>query len=128
MNPYEQITGFINEHRSFFSSAVVIIPAIVGFASQQAFSNIISGIFIVIFRPFRVNDIIKVGSLDAGMVEDITLRHTVIRSFENRRLISPNAVISEQTVLNSSIIVEKVCLFLYIGISFDSDVDKTIII
>lgn len=101
-----------------------IIAAIVGFASQQAFSNIISGIFIVIFRPFRVNDIIKVGSFDSGVVEDITLRHTVIRSFENRRLVIPNAVISEQTVLNSSLIDEHVCMYIDIGISYDSDVDK----
>ena len=43
-----------------------IIAAIVGFASQQAFINIISGIFIVIFRPFRVNDIMKLSSYDSG--------------------------------------------------------------
>lgn len=105
-----------------------IIAAIVGFASQQAFSNIISGIFIVIFRPFRVNDIIKVGSYDSGIVEDITLRHTVIRSFENRRLVIPNAVISEQTVLNSSLVDEHVCMYIEVGISYESDVDKAIAI
>jgi small conductance mechanosensitive channel len=105
-----------------------IIAAIVGFASQQAFSNIISGIFIVIFRPFRVNDIIKVGSFDSGIVEDITLRHTVIRSFENRRLVIPNGVISEQTVLNSSLVDEHVCMYLDIGISYESDVDKALFI
>ncbi len=105
-----------------------IIAAIVGFASQQAFSNIISGIFIVIFRPFRVNDIIKVGSFDSGIVEDITLRHTVIRSFENRRLVIPNGVISEQTVLNSSLVDEHVCMLIDIGISYESDVDKALLI
>ncbi len=105
-----------------------ILAAIVGFASQQAFSNIISGIFIVIFRPFRVNDIIKVGNFDSGIVEDITLRHTVIRSFENRRLVIPNAVISEQTVLNSSLIDEHVCIYIEIGISYDSSVDAAILI
>ncbi len=105
-----------------------IIAAVVGFASQQAFSNIISGIFIVIFRPFRVNDIIKVGSFDSGIVEDITLRHTVIRSFENRRLVIPNTVISEQTVLNSSLIDEHVCVNIEIGISYESDTDKALFI
>ncbi len=105
-----------------------IIAAVVGFASQQAFSNIISGIFIVIFRPFRVNDIIKVGSFDSGIVEDITLRHTVIRSFENRRLVIPNGVISEQTVLNSSLVDEHVCMLIDIGISYESDVDKALLI
>ncbi len=105
-----------------------IIAAVVGFASQQAFSNIISGIFIVIFRPFRVNDIIKVGSFDSGIVEDITLRHTVIRNFENRRLVIPNGVISEQTVLNSSLVDEHVCMNIDIGISYESDADKALLI
>lgn len=101
-----------------------IFAAIVGFASQEAFSNIVSGVFIVIFRPFRVNDIIKVGSFDRGVVEDITLRHTVIRSFENRRLVIPNTVISQEVVLNSTLVDEQVCVFFEIGISYDSDVNK----
>ena len=57
-----------------------IFAAIVGFASQQAFSNIVSGIFIVMFKPFRVGDQIKIKE-DQGIIEDITLRHTVIRTF-----------------------------------------------
>ena len=42
-----------------------ILAAIIGFSAQKAFSNIISGIFIVSFKPFRVGDLIKVGSLEA---------------------------------------------------------------
>ncbi|WP_372754721.1 mechanosensitive ion channel family protein [Labilibaculum sp.] len=103
-----------------------ILAAILGFASQQAFSNIISGIFIVIFKPFRVGDFIKIGELHHGTVEDITLRHTVINNPENRRIIIPNAVISSETILNSSISDPKVCSFLEIGISYNSNVDKAI--
>ena len=58
-----------------------ILAVAVGFASQHALSNIISGLFIVIFKPFRVNDRIKLREL-TGFIEDITLRHTVIRDFE----------------------------------------------
>ena len=79
---------------------------------------------IVIFKPFRVNDLVDVGSLPKGRVEDITLRHTVIRNFENRRLIIPNSVISSEVVVNSSIVEESICNFLDIGISYDSDIDK----
>jgi len=57
-------------------------------------------------------------------VEDITLRHTVIRNFENRRLIIPNSVISAEIVVNSSIVEEKICNFIDMGISYDSDIDK----
>jgi small-conductance mechanosensitive channel len=105
-----------------------ILAAILGFASQQAFSNIISGIFIVIFKPFRVGDFIKIGELHHGTVEDITLRHTVINNPENRRIIIPNAVISSETILNSSISDPKICTFLEIGISYNSNIDKAIAI
>ncbi|MBN1340063.1 MAG: mechanosensitive ion channel family protein [Bacteroidales bacterium] len=101
-----------------------IIAAIVGFASQQAFSNIVSGVFIVIFKPFRVGDNVKINEMHQGIVEDITLRHTVIRNFENRRVIIPNAVINSETVVNSTIVDEKVCVFLELGISYDADIDK----
>lgn len=100
-----------------------IFAAIVGFASQAAFSNIVSGIFIVIFKPFRVGDIIKISNLYSGIVEDITLRHTVISDFENKRLIIPNAVISAETIHNSNIVDRKVCNHIWYGISYDSDVD-----
>lgn len=101
-----------------------ILTAIALFASQQAFANIVSGIFIVIFKPFRVNDLVDVGSLPKGRVEDITLRHTVIRSFENRRMIIPNSVISSEILVNSSIVDETICNFIDIGISYDSDIDR----
>jgi small-conductance mechanosensitive channel len=102
-----------------------IFAAIVGFASQQAFSNIVSGIFIVMFKPFRVGDQIKVKE-DQGIIEDITLRHTVIRTFENRRFIIPNAIISSETILNSTIADPNVCVFFELGISYDSNVNKAI--
>lgn len=103
-----------------------VLAAIALFASQEAFSNIIGGIFLVVFKPFRVNDIIEVGQLTNGVVEDITLRHTVIRNFENRRMIIPNSVIGSEIITNSSIIEENVRNFFELGISYDSDIDLAI--
>ena len=110
---------------TLFASAG-IIAAIIGFASQAAFSNIVSGIFIVIFKPFRVGDIVKISNLYAGTIEDITLRHTVIKDFENKRLIIPNAVISAETIHNFNIVDEMVCNHIFYGISYDSDVNLAI--
>ncbi len=102
-----------------------LIAAILGLAAQEAFANIISGIFIVIFKPFRVGDLIEITN-QRGIVEDITLRHTVIRNVENRRLIIPNSVISNETIINSHIKDEKICNLVEIGISYDSNIDKAI--
>ncbi len=110
---------------TLFAGAGILV-AIIGFAAQQAFSNIVSGIFIVLYKPFRVGDLIRVGPEEYGIVEDITLRHTVIISFENKRIIIPNSNISAQTVINDSIDDAKVCRFIEVGISYDSDVDLAI--
>lgn len=101
-----------------------ILVAILGLAMQRAFSNIISGIFIVSFKPFRVGDMVEVSLEHRGVVEDITLRHTVIRNWENRRVIIPNAVIGDATIINSTIEDETTCQWVEVRISFDSDLDQ----
>ena len=105
-----------------------VLAAIVGFASQSAFSNIISGLFLVIFKPFRVGDRVKIGQLYLGDVEDITLRHTIIKDFENKRVVIPNAVISNETVINSTITDEKICVFIEVPVAFSTDLNKAMAI
>ncbi len=103
-----------------------IVAVIVGFASQKAFSNIISGIFILIFKPFKISDIIEFKDGQKGVVEEITLRHTLIKDYENRRIIIPNSSISDETIINSSIEDEKIKKHILFSISYDSDIDTAI--
>lgn len=103
-----------------------VFAAIIGFASQSAFSNIVTGIFLVIFKPFRVGDHISIGTNLTGEVEDITLRHTVIKNYENRRIVIPNSVISNETIINSTLNELQTCMYLPIGISYDSNIDAAI--
>ncbi|MCB9185489.1 MAG: mechanosensitive ion channel family protein [Flavobacteriales bacterium] len=100
-----------------------VATAVLAFASQAALSNIVSGVFIVIFKPFRVDDLIRIEGDKAGVVEDITLRHTIIRDFQNQRIIIPNSVISSQTIVNSHIEDERFKRQIFFGISYDSDID-----
>lgn len=103
-----------------------ILAVVIGFAAQAALGNIISGVFIVVFKPFRVGDIINVGVEYRGRVTDITLRHTVLRDFRNRRIIMPNSIISSQTVINDSIDDPAICRWIDISIAYDADIDKAI--
>lgn len=98
-----------------------ILAVAVGFASQHALSNIISGVFIIIFKPFRVGDRVTVGAL-RGIIQDITLRHTVIRNFENQHIIIPNSVISNEVIVNANFGDDETCRFINVGISYDSDI------
>lgn len=112
--------------RSFGSALFAgagILAAIIGFASQKAFSNIITGIFILIFKPYRVGDVIEISNGRIGTVEEITLRHTIIKDFKNERIIVPNTVISDDIIINSSITDSKIQCRVEVGISYDSDID-----
>lgn len=100
-----------------------LLAVAVGFASQAALSNVIGGLFIVIFKPYKIGDRILVRTDLTGVVEDINLRHTVIRNFENKRIIIPNSVISNEVVINSNYEDSQICKFIDLGISYDSDID-----
>ena len=104
------------------------MAAIIGFAAQAAVSNLIAGAFIVIFRPFRVGDFIKLDDSRVGIVNDITLRHTVINTFENKRLIIPNSVISTESIFNHSIDDQYVLTFNNFLIGLTADIDAAIVI
>ena len=109
-------------------SGAGILAAIIGFAAQAAVSNLIAGAFIVIFRPFRVGDFIKLDDSRLGIVQDITLRHTVINTFENKRLIIPNSVISTESIFNHSIDDEFVLTFNNFIIGLTADIDAAVAI
>ena len=102
-----------------------VLALAVSFASQQALSNIVSGLFIVLFKPFKIKDRVILKSKDLeGIIEDITLRHTVIKNYENKRIIVPNAIISNEVIINADYIDTKVCRHLVFGISYDSSIEK----
>ncbi len=104
--------------------AAGILAVAIGLASQNALSNIISGIFIVIFKPFSINDRLRLRDNKlSGFVEDITLRHTIIRDFENRRIIIPNSVINQEIIINADFADDKICTFFEITVDVKSDID-----
>ena len=95
---------------------------VIGLAAQSTLSNIITGISLAVFRPFHVGDNITIQN-EYGIVEDITLRHTVIRTWDYRRLIIPNSILSDETIINFSIIDPRIVGRVDMGISYDSDID-----
>ena len=72
---------------------------IIGFASQQVLSNMVSGIFIIINKPFKINDLIEIQG-NHGKVIGITLHDTIIENEKNDRIIIPNSMISNSAVTN----------------------------
>ena len=105
-----------------------LILTVVSFASQQALGNVVSGFLISATKPYKLNDKIKVcntgGSVMAeGLVEDITTRHTIIKTFDGQSCIVPNSVMDNSVIINTTY-TENVGNFLTVQIAYDADVDK----
>jgi small-conductance mechanosensitive channel len=94
---------------------------VIGFAAQNTLSNIIAGIALALFQPFRVGDRLTIMN-EYGKVTDLNLRHTVIITWDNRRLIIPNSVISNEAIINWTIEDPAVIWPVEVGISYDSDI------
>ncbi|MEX0770137.1 MAG: mechanosensitive ion channel family protein [Balneolaceae bacterium] len=115
---------FLKHIATSMMGAAGILAIAIGFASQQALGNIVSGLFIVIYKPYKINDRVTLQTSIRGVVEDINLRHTIIRNFENQRIIIPNSVMSNEILMNSNYTDDKICRFIEIGISYGSDLDR----
>jgi small-conductance mechanosensitive channel len=99
-----------------------ITALVVGFAAKSTLANLISGISLAIYRPVRIGDNISIEG-DYTTVEDITLRHTIVRTWQHKRLIIPNAKLDEMTLVNYSIIDPKMRCTVEFGVSYDTDID-----
>jgi small-conductance mechanosensitive channel len=82
------------------SSAV--LGLIIGFASQRTLGNFVAGLMIAMTQPLRLGDWIEVAGVE-GVVEEIGLMYTFIRTEDNARLVIPNEKLASDTIRNSTI-------------------------
>jgi small-conductance mechanosensitive channel len=82
------------------SSAV--IGLVIGFASQRTIGNVVAGILIAVTQPLRLGDRVTVEGTE-GVVEEIGLTYTWIRTRDNDRLVVPNEKLASDSIRNSTI-------------------------
>lgn len=92
----------------------------IGFAFQDIFQNLLAGILILLTRPFRIGD--QIVSRDhEGTVEDIQVRATFLRTYDNRRVVIPNAELyTNRVVVNTA--YDKRRLAVTVGIGYGDDI------
>lgn len=84
-------------------AAISIVGIAVGFAARDSLENFISGITILMDKPFRIGDNIEVEDV-YGTVEEITLRSTRIRTLNHEYMVMPNTMMINQKVINHTIL------------------------
>jgi small-conductance mechanosensitive channel len=115
------LAGFGNFLQSLATVAAAATLAI-GFATQDVLKNFVAGVFIYTDKPFRIGDWIEWDD-NAGIIEDISLRVSRIRTFDNELLTVPNSQLTDGVIKNP-VAKDKLRLKFVFGIGHDDDIDK----
>ena len=107
------------------STSSALLAAILGLAAQSTLANVFAGISISASRsrPFDVGDRVKIDSIDPGYVENITLRHTVIKTYQNEIIYIPNSTVGSATIINYTQ-EESFSFPIVISVAYGTDMQK----
>lgn len=94
----------------------------IGLALQGSLSNFSAGVLMIIFRPFKQGDFIE-GAGVAGIVEEVHIFNTVLRTGDNKTIIIPNDALMGGNIINYSTQPTR-RLDLVVGIGYDDDIKK----
>jgi small-conductance mechanosensitive channel len=93
----------------------------IGFAMQDVLANFVAGVFIYTDKPFRIGDWIQWDG-NEGVVEDISMRVSRVRTFDNELLTVPNANLTDGVIKNP-VDADKLRLQFLFGIGYGDDID-----
>lgn len=107
-------------------ASVSVASVVFGLAAQSTLSNFVAGFSLIFYRPFRLGDKLQINAptgVETGIVEDVSLGYTVLKTFDNRRVIISNSAISSTTMVNLSARELRTMAIVPISISYDADID-----
>lgn len=113
--------GLLGIPLTAFAFATGAIAIGVGFGAQNILNNFISGWILMGERPIRIGDFVEVGDM-LGTVESINTRFTRVLRLDGVRLMIPNSQLLENTVVNWTIVDQKLRSFVRVGVEYGSDV------
>ncbi len=101
---YAHLVPALNRLSAALLTGVGLMSVVVGFAAQTTLGNLVSGISLVLYKPFQRGDRLMVAApteaeCETGTVEDISLGFTVLRTDDGRRIIVANGTMAQQTMI-----------------------------
>jgi small-conductance mechanosensitive channel len=103
-----------------------IASVVIGLAAQSTLGNLVAGISITIYRPFRLGDTLQVTAptgTEIGVVDSISLGYTTLRSPDGRFVVLPNSLAASQVMINLSTTYVPGQMSISIRISRDADLE-----
>jgi small conductance mechanosensitive channel len=114
--------GQLGVQTASFIAVIGAAGLAVGLALQGSLANFASGVLIIIFKPFKVGDYVEGGGV-AGIVEEISIFTTELKSPDNKKLIVPNGKMMGDNIVNyTAKDVRRIDIVA--GVSYKDDLDK----
>lgn len=102
-----------------FAAILAAAGFAIGFALQGSLGNFAAGVMLIVFKPFKVGDFVEAGG-QSGVVEEIHIFNTLMRTGDNIKIIVPNSSITGGTIRNFSAKATR-RIDLVIGCGYDDD-------
>ncbi|MEM8781582.1 MAG: mechanosensitive ion channel domain-containing protein [Planctomycetota bacterium] len=115
--------GRVGIETTGFAAVIAAAGFAVGMALSGTLSSFASGVMLLVFRPFKVGDVVNAAGITAK-VNEIELFTTTLDTPDNRRIIVPNSAIYGGTIENISHHPERRC-DVAVGVAYDADLDRT---
>jgi small conductance mechanosensitive channel len=116
------VAGMIGIQTTSFVAALGAAGLAIGLALQGSLSNFAGGVLILLFKPFRVGDTIESRG-HVGTVDEIQILYTTLITADNKKVVIPNGVLSNNDIVNfSALPVRRIDL--NISLDYESDVTK----
>jgi MscS family membrane protein len=96
----------------------------IALAAQETLANMIAGFVIMIDRPFRVGDRIKLPTGEIGDVREIGLRSSTILDFDNNLIVSPNSELTKTKVINYSYPGTEIRILVEVSVAYGTSIDR----
>ena len=103
-----------------------VASVVIGLAAQSTLGNLVAGVSITIYRPFRLGDTLQVATpngTDIGVVDLISLGYTTLRASDGHLIVLPNAIAASQVTLNLGSTFTPSPIAVSIRLSRDANVD-----
>jgi small-conductance mechanosensitive channel len=102
-----------------------LVGLVIGLAAQRPLANFIAGIVIAFTQPLRIGDLVTVDDVE-GVVEEIGLTYTFIKTPDNSRFVIPNEKLASDTILNSTIVTREKLAEVTVQVPLDKDLDAVV--
>nr|WP_319526785.1 mechanosensitive ion channel family protein [Pseudomonas laurentiana] len=113
------VASMIGVETTSFVAAIGAAGLAIGLALQGSLANFAGGVLILLFRPFRIGDVIEAQGV-SGTVDNIQIFHTVLRTGDNKTVIMPNGSLSNGIITNHNRQPTRKVVF-DVGVDYDAD-------